>query len=110
MKNKPVSIIVISYNCEKYISQCIKSLLESDYPDFEIIVIDNASTDNTKKELKLRDMIVVGVLLGIATTIRFQTFVVLITFIIFLFLRSRKIRQNFFFAIIVLLVFDAGEY
>jgi len=52
LKNKPVSIIVVSYNCEKYISQCIKSLLESDYPDFEIIVIDNASTDNTKKELK----------------------------------------------------------
>jgi len=60
----------------------------------------------TKKELKLRDMVVVGVLLGIATTIRFQTSVVLITFIIFLFLRSRKIRQNFSFVIIILLVFS----
>ena len=59
----------------------------------------------TKKELKLRDMVVIGVLLGIAATIRFQTVVVIITFIIFLFLRSRKIRQNFFFAIIVLSVF-----
>ena len=59
----------------------------------------------TKKELKLRDMIIVGVLLGIAATIRYQTFVVLISFIIFLLLQSRKIRYNFFFAIIVLLVF-----
>ena len=59
----------------------------------------------TKKELKLRDMIIVGALLGIASTIRLQTFVVLITFITFLFLRSRKIRQNFLFIGIILLIF-----
>ena len=59
----------------------------------------------TKKELKLRDMVVVGVVLGIASTIRFQALVVLITFIIFIFLRDRKVRKNFFFAITILLVF-----
>ena len=59
----------------------------------------------TKKELKLRDIVIIGALLGIASTIRFQTFVVLITFITFLFLRSRKIRQNFLFIGIILLIF-----
>ena len=59
----------------------------------------------TKKELKLRDIVIVGALLGIASTIRFQTFIVLITFITFLFLRSRKIRQNFLFIGIILLIF-----
>jgi len=61
-KNKPittkfpqVSTIVVSYNSEKYISECIDSLLQSDYPDFEIIVVDNASTDNTVSILKQYD-------------------------------------------------------
>ena len=50
-------------------------------------------------------LVIIGALLGIASTIRFQTFVVLITFITFLFLRSRKIRQNFLFIGIILLIF-----
>ncbi len=47
-----VSVIVISYNSDQYISQCIDSILQSNYPDFEVIVVDNASKDNTVKELK----------------------------------------------------------
>jgi len=60
----------------------------------------------TKKELKLQDIVICGILLGIASTIRLQVTVVLISFIIFLFLRSRKIRQNFFLALTMLLIFS----
>jgi len=46
-----VSVVVVSFNSEKYISKCINSLLKTDYPDFEIIVVDNDSKDNTRNEL-----------------------------------------------------------
>lgn len=47
MKNKfpLVSIIVTIYNSEKYIEQCIKSLNIQTYPNIEIIIIDDCSTD-----------------------------------------------------------------
>jgi len=42
-----VSIIVAAYNEEKVIAQTISSLLASDYPAFEIIVVDDGSLDRT---------------------------------------------------------------
>lgn len=42
-----ISLIVPAYNEEKSISQCITSLLALDYPDFEIIVVDDGSKDRT---------------------------------------------------------------
>lgn len=45
----PVSVIVPAYNEEKTIAKTIKSILKSDYPDFEVIVIDDGSSDNTLK-------------------------------------------------------------
>jgi chlorobactene glucosyltransferase len=47
-----VSIVVPARNEEKSIERCIRSLLNQDYPEFEIIVIDDNSTDNTSKILK----------------------------------------------------------
>ena len=47
-----VSIVVPTRNEEKSIERCIRSLLNQDYPEFEIIVIDDNSTDNTSKILK----------------------------------------------------------
>ncbi len=47
-----VSIVIPARNEEKYIERCIKSLLNQDYPRFEIIVIDDNSTDDTSKILK----------------------------------------------------------
>ena len=42
-------IVIISptYNSEKYISNCIESVVSQDYDNYEMIVIDDASTDNT---------------------------------------------------------------
>lgn len=42
-----VSIIVPLYNEEKYISRCIESILQSTYKDFEIILLDDDSCDNS---------------------------------------------------------------
>lgn len=40
-----VSIIVPIYNAEKYISRCVESILGQSYHDFELILIDDGSTD-----------------------------------------------------------------
>ncbi len=42
-----VSVIVPAYNEEKVIIRTIESLEQSDYPDFEIIIIDDGSSDQT---------------------------------------------------------------
>ncbi len=42
-----VSVLIPSYNMEKYISCCIESALRQSYSNIEIILCDNASTDNT---------------------------------------------------------------
>lgn len=47
-----VSVLVPAYNEEKTIAISIKSMLASDYPDFEVIVINDGSTDGTEKELQ----------------------------------------------------------
>lgn len=53
MKSKVVlSIIIPTFNTKKYISACIDSILKSNTKNFEIIIIDNASTDNTIAFLK----------------------------------------------------------
>ena len=42
-----VSIIIPTFNTEKYIYKCIQSALNQSYTDFEIIVVDDCSTDNS---------------------------------------------------------------
>ncbi|WP_300887469.1 glycosyltransferase, partial [uncultured Clostridium sp.] len=46
---KLVSIAIVNWNGEKYLYKCIKSLLNQNYKNIEIIVIDNDSTDNSVK-------------------------------------------------------------
>ena len=47
MKNPQISIIVPVYNVEKYISECIESLLNQDYSNIEIILVDDGSVDSS---------------------------------------------------------------
>jgi len=44
-----VSIVVPVYNAEKYIDDCIKSILAQSFKDFELILVDDGSTDNSGK-------------------------------------------------------------
>lgn len=45
--NRLVSVLVCVYNCEKYISECIESVLNQSFIDYEFIIIDDGSTDKT---------------------------------------------------------------
>ena len=44
-----ISVIIPNYNGEKIIDGCIQSLLQQEYKDFNIIVVDNNSTDDSVK-------------------------------------------------------------
>lgn len=46
-KTPMLSIIVPVYNCEKTIEKCVDSILKQNYLDFELILINDGSTDNT---------------------------------------------------------------
>lgn len=47
-----VGIVIVNYNGEKYQNDCIKSLYEMENQNFEIIVVDSGSKDNSIKLLK----------------------------------------------------------
>ena len=47
MKKPLVSVIVPTYNGEKFISQTLESIISQDYENLEIVVVDDVSTDNT---------------------------------------------------------------
>ena len=42
-----VTIIIPVYNSEKYIGKCLDSILQQTYQDFEILVVNDGSTDNS---------------------------------------------------------------
>lgn len=49
MMNPKVSIVVPIYNGEKYIDNCINNIKRQTYQEFELILVDDGSTDNTAK-------------------------------------------------------------
>ena len=50
--NPKASIIICTYNDEKYLRGCIQRILENTFKDFELIIVNDASTDNTEKIIK----------------------------------------------------------
>lgn len=50
MDDQPfLSIIIPAYNAREHLDQCLDALLESSYTSYEIVVVDDASTDNTAR-------------------------------------------------------------
>ena len=47
VKQPTLSIIVPVYNAEKYIDQCIESVLTQSFTDFELILVNDGSTDSS---------------------------------------------------------------
>src|SRR5919204_5584627 len=47
----PVTIIAPAYNEEVCVSSCIRSLLALEYPEYEVIVVNDGSTDGTLNRL-----------------------------------------------------------
>ena len=47
-----VSVITPVYNREKYLVRCIESILEQTYSNFEFLIIDDKSSDNTLEIIK----------------------------------------------------------
>ena len=52
MKFPKVSIIVLNWNGYKDTVECLDSLKEIDYPNYEIIIIDNGSSDDSVKKIE----------------------------------------------------------
>ncbi|WP_407377317.1 glycosyltransferase family 2 protein [Methanobrevibacter sp.] len=47
MENIKVSVIIPVYNCGEYIGSTLKSVINQNFSDYEIIVVDDGSTDNS---------------------------------------------------------------
>ena len=47
MKDLLVSVIMPAYNAAKYIGESIRSVMRQTYPDWELLVVDDCSTDDT---------------------------------------------------------------
>lgn len=52
MKKPFFSIIIANYNNELYLDKAIKSVLNQSFSDFELIIIDDGSTDNSRKVIR----------------------------------------------------------
>jgi len=47
-----VSVVIPDYNASKTIDLCLKSILNQDFSDYEVIVVDDGSTDDTREKVK----------------------------------------------------------
>ena len=49
---RKASVVILNLNSEIYTLECLQSLAKQDYPDFEVIVIDNGSNEACRERLK----------------------------------------------------------
>jgi GT2 family glycosyltransferase len=52
MKNLSTSVVILNYNGGKDVIECLESVCNIDYQNYEIIVVDNASTDNSLENIR----------------------------------------------------------
>jgi glycosyltransferase involved in cell wall biosynthesis len=52
-KKKLVSVLIVTYNAQNFIQKTLKSCLNQTYSNFEILILDNNSSDDTVKIIKL---------------------------------------------------------
>ena len=52
MENPKVSVIIPNYNHEKYLDERIQSVLNQSYKDFEVIILDDVSKDNSREVIE----------------------------------------------------------
>lgn len=52
MGSPRVSVVMPVYNCEKYIAKAIESILTQSFADYELLIIDDCSTDGTVEIIK----------------------------------------------------------
>ena len=50
--NPRVSVVVCTFNGARTLRECLESLKDLDYPDYEVIVVDDGSTDDTRSILE----------------------------------------------------------
>jgi glycosyltransferase involved in cell wall biosynthesis len=47
MRSPAISVVIPVFNCEKYVAEAVDSLLAQNYPNLEVIAVNDGSTDNT---------------------------------------------------------------
>jgi glycosyltransferase involved in cell wall biosynthesis len=55
MNNSTVSVIIPTFNAESFLAETIQSVLDQTYTNFELIIVDDASTDQTDKIVQMFD-------------------------------------------------------
>lgn len=51
MNEPSIGIVIVNYNGAKFQNECIGSILSSNYSNYKIIIVDNASTDNSMEQI-----------------------------------------------------------
>lgn len=51
-----ISIVIPSYNNEKFLSECIESALVQTFTDFELIIVEGGSKDNSLNIIHVRQL------------------------------------------------------